>query len=112
MKEKALVGLLLSCWIIGVCLICLFPPVPDVQISHPESAYLSEDSVPELHLRNTPRAAYIQVVTGAQSVASVFEYSFDSELALLDPLGLAPTFIQTFSLFDTKILFRLFFEIW
>ncbi|OOG71118.1 hypothetical protein B0E43_17520 [Algoriphagus sp. A40] len=112
MKKQVFFGLLICSWILGVSLICLFPPIPDYKVADQESGYLSQDSTPELHLRNTFRSGFSTLDLGIELVGLFFEFQFKSVLKPLIAIGTlkAPFEIQSF--FDTKILFRPFFDTW
>lgn len=112
MKKRVFFGFLFCSWILGVSLICLFPPIPDYKVADQESGYLSQDSTPELHLRNTSRADFSQLDLGTAMGGLVSDFQFNSVRKLLFDFGSirAPFEIQSF--FDTKILFRPFFETW
>lgn len=111
MKKQEFFGLMLAAWIAGICLICIFPPVPDFKIDHERTGYLSTDAVPEFHLRNSSPSGSIQVDLVLKFLDSALEFRYNPEVSLLGSISAEPA-SQLSSHFDTTILFQAFFETW
>lgn len=103
--------LILSSWICGLSLICLFPPVADFYQTDQETGAVSPEAGPELHLKNTSRNRAALQFDGFLDIQSripeVDEFTFlRTEGVQLE--GNAAKVAE--SLFDTLTLFMQFFE--
>ena len=112
MKKQLFFGVLFCSWILGVSLICLFPPIPDYKVVNQESGFVTQDSTPELHLRNTSRASFSQPDLGMELIGIFSDFRFLSDLEPLFRFESSQVPEQISSFFDSKILFRAFFETW
>lgn len=112
MKKQVFFGLMLTSWILGIFLICIFPPVPDFKDADAHTGYLSVDSLPEFHLRSSFPAGSIQADLSLKFLDSAFEFRFNPGLKFLRSVPAEPAPLQLSSRFDTKILFQAFFETW
>jgi len=112
MNKQAFFGILFCSWILGVSLICLFPPIPDYKVTDQNSGFLSQDSTPELYLRNSSRASISQLDFGIELIGWVSDFRFITDPQLVFSFELSKAPYQIASFFDAKILFRAFFETW
>jgi hypothetical protein len=111
MRRQLSFFLLLSSWICGVFLICLFPPVSDFSQNELESGLINQELAPELTLKNSSRSrSSFQI---GQFVDLEFFVS-DSILVSFDPLVpltlSANSIIPQESPTSFRLFFRLFFE--
>lgn len=110
MKKQAFFGLVFGSWMIGVFLICLFPPIPDYGIVHQTSGHICLDSAPEFHLRNTFQTGSSKVPVANRFLDSNFGFLLDSERLPSSETAVAPISTQISPLFDVRILFQMYFE--
>lgn len=112
MKKQALFTLLFLSWVVGLSLICRFPPIPDYHVSDQNSGSISQDAFPELHQRNTSLTGISQIYLGMelQGLAADFQFNFKVKESSLfeNKLNLYPTA----SFFNTILLLEAFFETW
>lgn len=112
MQRPFLFALLFSSWIIGITLICLFPPVPDYDTIDEKSSYLSQDSFPEIHQRNAAQESGFQLDYGFEFSDSSVDFKIDQVLSLYKGADAVGSLSQVSSFFNTWILFKAFFETW
>lgn len=112
MKKQILFKVLFLSWLSGIFLICLFPPIPDFQLEHEGESFISQDSLPEFHQRNTSQSKVFQVDLG-------FELQGDLPFRLSGFQSLHSNFDivkqvlrQIYPLFNVRVLFKAFFETW
>lgn len=110
MKKQAFFGLVFGSWILGIFLICIFPPIPDYAPDDHQSSYFSQDLAPEFHLRNTSQNPSFQLNLGDRFLSSPFEFQFNCSLISFNTGISEPVIDEIPSLFDTKILFEVYFE--
>ncbi len=111
MKRQLFFLILLSSWICGVSLICLFPPVSDFSKADIESGCINKESVPELNLKNSSRNRSVLQLDGfsdIQILISDFGEGSFLRLEILPIAGQAAGLSESF--FDVKMIFRQFFE--
>ncbi|WP_147392265.1 hypothetical protein [Algoriphagus lacus] len=103
--------LLLSSWILGISLICLFPPVSDYSPSDLDTGCITKECLPELNLKNSSRSRVAINLDGFMDFQSL---TFDpwtpvfGSTEVLQVVFQRGVFAETF--FDVKIYFRKFFE--
>lgn len=110
MKKQAFFGLVFGSWILGIFLICIFPPIPDYAPVDHQSGYFSQDLAPEFHLRNTSQCPSFQLNLGDRFLSVPFEFQFQSSSTPFDTRASEPVVDQIPSFFDTRILFEVYFE--
>jgi hypothetical protein len=112
MKKQALFTVLLLSWIVGLSLICRFPPIPDFRVNEQNSGSISQDAFPELHQRNTSLTGIPQIDLGTELQGSIVDFQIIipvKEGSLFESkLNLNPTT----SFFNTILLLEAFFETW
>lgn len=111
MNKQSLFALLFSSWIFGISLICLFPPIPDYHAVEQQESYLSQDTAPEIHQRISSHSI-LQMDFGVDFQGFIQESSFTSSIKFLLKVDSKRTFQTIPSSFDTRILFKAFFETW
>ncbi|MBN7810596.1 hypothetical protein J0A68_06505 [Algoriphagus sp. H41] len=113
MKKQAFFGFVLAGWILGVFLICMFPPVADYQVIQPSAGYLGQDTLPELHMRSSAQTlSLVQAEWMKQLPGEVIVFEAGA-VQVLDPELVSPGQDEhTSPLFDAKVLFQPFFETW
>jgi len=110
MKKQAFFGLVFGSWILGIFLICIFPPVPDYVPADHQSSYFSQDTVPEFHLRSASQAQSFQLNLGDRVLSIPFEFQFSFSPTPFGARVSEPVIDQIPSFFDTRILFEVYFE--
>jgi hypothetical protein len=112
MKKQVLFTLLFLSWLVGLSLICRFPPIPDYQISSQNSGAVCQDAFPELHQRNTSLSGDSHFFLGMELLGSLADFQFDFKVKesylVENKLNLNPTA----SFFNTIQLLEAFFETW
>lgn len=112
MNKNFLFTLLFLSWIAGLSLICVFPPIPDYQVDGESSGSISQDVLPELHQRNNSLVGIFQLELGIElmGIASDFDFNSGIDFEFLPVKG--DCFAQITSHFNTRLLFKAFFETW
>lgn len=112
MKRPHIFALLFSSWIIGIALICLFPPVPDYDTIDGNSGCLSQDSFPEIHQRSVSQTAAFDLEFGVEFDDSFFDFKSELKLRFFSRVDSLNPLTQLSSRFNSLILFKAFFETW
>lgn len=112
MKKQLLFTLLFLSWISGLFLICLFPPIPDYQVEGKSSGSISQDVLPELNQRNISLAGISQIEMGIEFLELVSRSGCNQEMKPFFRLKKEGFLIQTPFFFNTRLLFKAFFETW
>lgn len=112
MNKQVLFSILFLSWIAGISLICMFPPIPDYQVDGKDSGSISQDVLPELHQRNTSVASTSQVDLAIELLGLASDFYFNPQIYFLFLSVNWDCFIQIASFFNTRLLFKAFFETW
>lgn len=112
MNKQSVFAILFSSWIFGITLICLFPPIPDFSFSDHDSAYLSQDELPELNQRNSIQSYFFHLDSGLEFIGSGFDFQLKPILQQLLFLNKGNGRLNPSSYFNTILLFKAFFETW
>lgn len=104
--------LLFSSWILGISLICLFPPIPEYHTSEHNTGNLSQDSFPEIHQRNSSQTGLFVLDFAFQGVDATVEYENTQNFRFCLLSNSIGSFAQIPALFNAWILFEAFFETW
>jgi len=111
MKRSLSVLLLVTAWVVGVSLICLFPPASDFSTEEINQGCVSQDSLPKLNLKNSNRTRTIVEFGELTEIQVKAPGASDSNSIqpLLLPWSAQPL-IDIELVFDFRMLFRKFFE--
>lgn len=110
MKRRLFFLLILSSWICGLSLICLFPPVSDFSQTDQETGAVSPESSPELHLKNSSRNRAVLHFDGFLDIQGLIPEVDEFTFLRTEGVKLVGNVAKVASHFDTLTLFMQFFE--